>query len=423
MFVATRLNGVLFENSTIKNGSFEDALIKENTVFRNVKMPGTHFLDAKIEGARIEKSDLQDVLFFGQQNNFSIDHASGITARITRPVAATLVPTDRPGVTTPLVGRKIANVAHMLLARIASQAPVVQAEAIDREITEFLESQSGQSSTDDENPISQRLMTAILENPSAFPNASHVFAKARTLADHIDAIVLPGGDDLPPALYGQDKAPETNWHEDYRQSVMELSLLHQWHNRGIPLLAICRGFQQSCVYLGADLDQHVGLQAGVRLIGQEKPERQDTGIFGNTLNETRVAVYHHQAVPADAKLQGAESVLLHQVTDRGKNREIVAAIESSHGAPLMAVQFHPELFDEQTSGRATIPIPIQKPQDLIESGIANSTSPQNDELWSLLAQAAEAHQQKRLGVASVQAGRLVPATHLGYKEARVTIAG
>jgi putative glutamine amidotransferase len=74
--------------------------------------------------------------------------------------------------------------------------------------------------------------------------------------DLLDALVLTGGPDLDPSLYGQPRHPETLVvHEDRDRG--ELSLLAAAEERDMPLLGICRGMQLMNVARGGDLHQHI----------------------------------------------------------------------------------------------------------------------------------------------------------------------
>jgi gamma-glutamyl-gamma-aminobutyrate hydrolase PuuD len=75
-------------------------------------------------------------------------------------------------------------------------------------------------------------------------------------ADMLDGLVLTGGPDLNPTLYGQERHPETmTIHEERDRG--ELSLLAAAESRDMPLLGICRGMQLLNVARGGDLHQHI----------------------------------------------------------------------------------------------------------------------------------------------------------------------
>ena len=75
--------------------------------------------------------------------------------------------------------------------------------------------------------------------------------------DLVDALIVTGGaGDINPALYGQQKHPETGPIEDERDAY-ELSLVRGALEREVPILGICRGMQIINVVYGGSLEQHL----------------------------------------------------------------------------------------------------------------------------------------------------------------------
>jgi putative glutamine amidotransferase len=74
--------------------------------------------------------------------------------------------------------------------------------------------------------------------------------------DALDGLVLSGGEDLHPELYGADPHPETQKTRPDRDQA-ELALLEGALERDMPVLAVCRGSQVLNVALGGDLVQHL----------------------------------------------------------------------------------------------------------------------------------------------------------------------
>jgi len=423
MMVNTELSGVLFERCAIEASSFEDARIQNGCKFREVKLPGTHFLSAAVSDCSIEKSDLTDTVFFGTEQDFDIDDASKTTAKITKPTTATLVFPESLGVSVPRVGAKIAGIAKTLPLRIAMRAPTLDVKAVDAEVEGFLEGLSDAGGNRSQ-PVAQRLVIEAVENPQVLPNASRVIAKARTLVEHVNSVVLPGGEDISPKLYGHQQAPECDWKGDYRRSLMELGLVHYCFQRGVPLMAICRGFQMTSIYFGASLHQHVGEQVGVRILDEDARESETTteqtnGIYGDTLKNIRAALYHHQAVLDDgvgiANLQTSLRRTLADPATGNNSWKVIMAFESSETrAPIIGLQFHPEFFKEATAPQDSEALDnkhfeamanayvqpnsnttgFRDPRDMIASGILDHLSPGNDELWRILSDAANFHRIK-----------------------------
>src|SRR5690349_18270782 len=72
----------------------------------------------------------------------------------------------------------------------------------------------------------------------------------------IDGLVLVGGADINPALYGQDPHPEALAFSDVRDRA-EMSLLRGALELDMPVLGICRGMQLLNIAAGGDLHQHI----------------------------------------------------------------------------------------------------------------------------------------------------------------------
>jgi putative glutamine amidotransferase len=74
--------------------------------------------------------------------------------------------------------------------------------------------------------------------------------------DRIDALLLSGGSDIDPAMYGQPPHPETRAIRPDRDRF-EIALTRAALERGMPVLGICRGMEVLNVARGGDLIQHL----------------------------------------------------------------------------------------------------------------------------------------------------------------------
>ena len=89
-------------------------------------------------------------------------------------------------------------------------------------------------------------------------NGGSVVLLAQTLAPEenerrlaaIDALLLPGGDDVSPDLYGEAPAPQLET-VDREFDLYEFAAVKAARARGIPILGICKGHQLLAVYFGA----------------------------------------------------------------------------------------------------------------------------------------------------------------------------
>ncbi len=160
------------------------------------------------------------------------------------------------------------------------------------------------------------------------------------VADRLDGLLLTGGGDIDPARYGAEVAPETAAVDPDRDEV-ELGLVQAALDRGLPVLAICRGAQLLNVALGGTLHQHLpDLSAAVhqhpeprQFLAHEVAVEPGSRLSA-VLGRTRLAVnsMHHQAIDRPA------SAL--RIVGRAPDGTIEAAEDPDR--PVLAVQWHPE---------------------------------------------------------------------------------
>jgi gamma-glutamyl-gamma-aminobutyrate hydrolase PuuD len=92
--------------------------------------------------------------------------------------------------------------------------------------------------------------------------------------DALDGLILSGGSDLDPALYGAEAHPETIGVVPERDRA-ELALLQAALSRDMPVLAICRGSQVLNVAMGGNIIQHLP-----DVVGDEK-HKHTPGVFAD----------------------------------------------------------------------------------------------------------------------------------------------
>jgi putative glutamine amidotransferase len=156
-----------------------------------------------------------------------------------------------------------------------------------------------------------------------------------------DGLVLIGGGDVDPARYEQPAHSEVYGIERDRDAL-EIDLLLEADERGVPVLGICRGLQVVNVAFGGTLHQHL----------PEVPGMERHGVPRGTprlMHEVKVAESSrlHEA-SGQVALDAASSH--HQGIDRlGEGLSVAAwsgdglveAVERSDGW-VVAVQWHPE---------------------------------------------------------------------------------
>ncbi len=159
--------------------------------------------------------------------------------------------------------------------------------------------------------------------------------------ENTDGLLLMGGTDINPARYLAQPWPETEAPDDKRD-LAELEVLDEALNKGMPVLAICRGLQLLNVYYGGTLIQHLSSA------GRHDTEFEDKATVAHEISIEkdsllgaiaqapvwRVNSRHHQA--ADRIGAGL------RVVARDAQDETIEALERPESRFVLGVQWHPE---------------------------------------------------------------------------------
>lgn len=157
----------------------------------------------------------------------------------------------------------------------------------------------------------------------------------------LDGLILSGGADVAPELYGAQRHPLTDPARADRDA-WELALFRAAERRRMPVLAICRGLQLVNVARGGTLQQHLPESLGTeryRLGGGVFAENdievaEDTAlaeVLG--AGEVRVHSYHHQGIDrlGDGLVPAARS-----------EDGLVQAFVDTAAGHVVGIQWHPE---------------------------------------------------------------------------------
>ncbi|MBI2867857.1 MAG: gamma-glutamyl-gamma-aminobutyrate hydrolase family protein [Chloroflexi bacterium] len=172
----------------------------------------------------------------------------------------------------------------------------------------------------------------------------------RPLLDTVDGLLLPGGTDIDPALYGQERLPTTGpLHPAF--DGFELALVGEALSRDMPVLAICRGMQLLNIAFGGKLLQHVpghDVKAGNRSIFHEvfiSPGSRLATVVGQGHGGFPwVNSRHHQGID-QARL--GEGLL---ATCYSPSDGLIEAVESHAHRFVLGVQWHPERLEDYQPG-------------------------------------------------------------------------
>jgi putative glutamine amidotransferase len=120
------------------------------------------------------------------------------------------------------------------------------------------------------------------------------------LLERLDGLCLSGGPDLDPAAYGAPDRHAELGPTEPSLDAFELSLVRMGLQRGIPILAICRGSQALNVACGGTLHQHVPghRQTEAATEPTHEVEIESRSRLHRMVRTRKLAVnsFHHQAV-------------------------------------------------------------------------------------------------------------------------------
>lgn len=198
----------------------------------------------------------------------------------------------------------------------------------------------------------EKYLKAIIDTAGAVPLIIPVLADDLAideLVDQVDGVLLTGSpSDIEPHHYGSE-SDDPNALRDPHRDAMTLPIARHALQTGVPLLAICRGFQELNVVLGGTLHQKVREVPGYHnhkenpddpidvQYGPAHPVRLPDGSLLARLagaGEVMVNSLHGQGVK---KL--ADGVTVEAVADDGL---IEAFSVDDASAFALAVQWHPE---------------------------------------------------------------------------------
>lgn len=181
----------------------------------------------------------------------------------------------------------------------------------------------------------------MLPSESSLSKISENILDANSYAEEMDALILQGGVDVHPSLYGVD--PDPNYKYDLVRDRYEMSLIDAFVKHRKPVLGICRGMQLLNVYFGGNLtldletegfkkhhDPHLETQNYHQIKIQDNSHLSQ--IFEGCYE---VVSIHHQAIK---KLGDGLSV--EAIATEDNVIEAVSRIDSE--MYILAVQWHPE---------------------------------------------------------------------------------
>ena len=188
--------------------------------------------------------------------------------------------------------------------------------------------------------------------PDVVERASNTLSLA-DYAGELDGLVLQGGTDIAPQMYGEEPLRPA-WAGDSERDRYELELLKRFLNLKKPVLGVCRGLQIINVALGGTLFQDTATQKPGAQLHQDPAIYDENYHHIEILGESRLAglypgitrakvnTLHHQAVN---RLGRGLAVEAHSAEDG-----VIEAIRYEGPEYLVGVQWHPEFLHGRDDG-------------------------------------------------------------------------
>jgi len=168
-------------------------------------------------------------------------------------------------------------------------------------------------------------------------------ALVRAQIEHIDGLLVSGGPDVNPLLYGEEPKPALETVQAERDAY-ELVAIRAAAELGKPILGICRGLQVMNVSFGGTLYQDLG-QKGPDVLKHSQRARRDVAthsvalvadtLLYNILQTKTIQVnsFHHQAPKTVAP-----GFVISALSPDG----VIEALENPRFGFMLGVQWHPE---------------------------------------------------------------------------------
>lgn len=167
--------------------------------------------------------------------------------------------------------------------------------------------------------------------------------KGEEYVDLFDGLIIPGGPDVDPTLFGE----EPRWKvggANYKRDVFEMELFQAFYKAGKPIFGICRGCQLINIALGGNVYQDLQSEDPQCTIRHSQgadgryPTHHVTLTPGSSLYGTLGATAyvnsrHHQAIHKIADALEVTAVAPDGVQE---------SVESHDHKQVVAVQWHPE---------------------------------------------------------------------------------
>jgi len=161
-------------------------------------------------------------------------------------------------------------------------------------------------------------------------------AAVRSAVGHAQGLLITGGVDIAPAVYGEETLPECGEIDPLRDAADGWAL-REALDRNLPVLGVCRGIQSLAAFLGGSLHQDIPnhRQSAARNVATHDVVVEAGSLLARIVGAGALPAntFHHQAV------KGVPPGF--RVTARAGD-DVIEGLEATDGSFRLGVQWHPE---------------------------------------------------------------------------------
>lgn len=260
-----------------------------------------------------------------------------------------LLISENHGYTTPRVKNLIEEKFHNKTIPIQQHLPVNLKNLRYELINLILKTKSTSKNNSFIECLFKKLETS---NTNIYSEINKIKEHCYSKIDNCDGVIIPGGDNIEPFFYNAIVKNELKIitsinPSSIRRTINEIFTIHRCVTKGIPLLGICRGLQIINVYFYGTLSNVADQKNNdLKLITVIQQDLARFKIFNNCLNINGLSL-HEQKIHK----------LGHNLTVTSvdfSNHSVAKSIETKTGAPILGLQFHPEMLEPMYDGHDDI---------------------------------------------------------------------
>ncbi len=168
--------------------------------------------------------------------------------------------------------------------------------------------------------------------------SQHITTK-RPLLDHrVRGVIIGGGDDVDPEHYGMSGDAGSTYDPD--RDHLEMQIVRNALEAGVPILGICRGSQLINIVLGGDLHQDL---RPMRSVTPNRNSLLPIKWVDFEKNCQLARVYGRRTLKVNSLHNQAVNTVASDLTAVAKDRDgFIQAFEHRHHPFIVGVQWHPE---------------------------------------------------------------------------------